>query len=82
MNAALGRALSGTRAGLLGLLAGTLNGLIAIGGGIVITPTLVVFGRTSPEVAVGTSLTAVVVLSSSAFLMHASIGGLGKRQPL
>ncbi len=72
-----GRALSGARAGLLGFLAGTLNGLIAIGGGIIMTPGLVVHGRTSPEVAVGTSLAAVVVLSSTAFLMHASFAGLG-----
>ncbi len=72
-----GRVLSGARAGLLGFLAGTLNGLIAIGGGIIMTPGLVVYGRTSPEVAVGTSLAAVVVLSSTAFLMHASFTGLG-----
>lgn len=71
------RALSDARASVLGFAAGTLNGLIAIGGGIVITPGLVVYGRASPEVAVGTSLAAVAVLSSVAFLMHASFGGLG-----
>lgn len=71
------RALSGVRASVLGFFAGTLNGLIAIGGGIVITPGLVVYGRASPEIAVGTSLASVVVLSAVAFLMHASFGGLG-----
>jgi len=69
--------LSGARAGLLGFAAGTLNGLLAIGGGIVMVPGLVVYGRASPEVAVGTSLAAVVVLSSAAFLLHASFGGIG-----
>ncbi len=69
--------LSSARAGLLGFAAGTLNGLLAIGGGIVMVPGLVVYGRASPEVAVGTSLAAVVVLSSAAFLMHASFGGIG-----
>lgn len=71
------RALSDVRASVLGFAAGILNGLIALGGGIVITPGLVVYGRASPEVAVGTSLAAVVVLSAVAFLMHASFGGLG-----
>jgi uncharacterized membrane protein YfcA len=65
------------RASVLGFFAGLMNGLIAIGGGIIITPGLIVYGRASPEVAVGTSLAAVVVLSSAAFLMHASFGGLG-----
>lgn len=75
------RALSDVRANVLGFAAGALNGLIALGGGIVITPGLVVYGRASPEVAVGTSLAAVVVLSSVAFLMHASFGGLGLGVP-
>lgn len=71
------RVLSGPRAALLGFVAGILNGLIGVGGGIVMTPGLVVYGRNSPEVAVGTSLAAIVVLSSAAFLMHASLTGLG-----
>lgn len=68
--------LSALRSSMLGFVAGALNGLIAIGGGIVMTPGLVVYARASPEVAVGTSLAAVVVLSSIAFLMHASFAGL------
>jgi uncharacterized membrane protein YfcA len=71
------RALTGARASLLGFLAGALNGLIAIGGGIVITPGLIVYARAAPQVAVGSSLAAVVVLSSVAFLVHASFAGLG-----
>jgi len=69
--------LSGPRAALIGFVAGTLNGLIGIGGGIVMVPGLVVYGRACPEVAVGTSLAAVVVLSFAAFVTHASFGGLG-----
>lgn len=71
------RELSRARASSIGFLAGTLNGLIAIGGGIVMVPALIVYGRAAPEVAVGTSLAAVVVLSSVAFLMHASFAGVG-----
>lgn len=76
MSAAAEGSLSTVRACVLGFLAGALNGLIAIGGGIVMTPGLVVYARASPEVAVGTSLASVVVLSSVAFLMHASVAGL------
>lgn len=71
------RALTDIRASVLGFSAGIMNGLIAIGGGIIITPGLIVYGRASPEVAVGTSLAAVVVLSAAAFLLHVSFGGLG-----
>ena len=50
-------------AALFGFFAGLMNGLIALGGGIFITPMLIVHRKTTPEVAVGTSLAAVVVLS-------------------
>lgn len=65
------------RVTFIGLLAGLLNGLIAIGGGIIIVPGLIAHRNASPQVAVGTSLAAVVVLSSIAFLLHASFTGLG-----
>jgi uncharacterized membrane protein YfcA len=71
------RRLSTGRVTFMGLSAGVLNGLIGIGGGIVIVPGLVVHRGASPEVAVGTSLAAVVVLSSIAFMLHASFTGLG-----
>ena len=71
------RNLSTGRVTFLGLSAGVLNGLIGIGGGIVIVPGLVVHRGASPQVAVGTSLAAVVVLSSMAFMLHASFTGLG-----
>jgi hypothetical protein len=62
---------------LIGFTAGVLNGLIGIGGGIVIVPGLIFHRGASPQVAVGTSLAAVVVLSSVAFLLHASLTGFG-----
>ena len=63
------------RAAGLGLLAGLLNGLIALGGGVLITPLLVVAG-VSPQVAVGTSLAAVTILSSVGFSAHLLFGGI------
>lgn len=63
------------RAAGLGLLAGILNGLIALGGGVLITPLLVVAG-VSPQVAVGTSLAAVTMLSSIGFAAHLLLGGI------
>jgi len=71
------RRLSTGRVIFIGFAAGVLNGLIAIGGGIVIVPGLIAHARASPGVAVGTSLATVVVLSSIAFLLHASFTGLG-----
>ena len=61
---------------LIGLLAGLLNGLIALGGGIIVTPMLVTQRGASPQVAVGTSLAVVVVLSTFGFLAHSLFGGL------
>ncbi|MEM7407838.1 MAG: sulfite exporter TauE/SafE family protein [Pseudomonadota bacterium] len=63
------------RAAGLGLLAGLLNGLVALGGGVLITPVLVARGIT-PEVAVGTSLAVVTLLSSVGFVAHSLFGGL------
>ena len=57
-------------------MAGLLNGLVALGGGIIVTPMLVASGRASPMVAVGTSLTVVVVLSSVSFLVHSAFATL------
>lgn len=71
------RQLSTGRVTFMGFAAGVLNGLIGIGGGIVIVPGLIAHRGASPEVAVGTSLAAVVILSSIAFLLHASFTGLG-----
>ena len=60
----------------LGALAGLLNGLIALGGGILVTPFLVGHRGLPPQVAVGTSLAVVVLLSTIAFAAHAAQGNL------
>jgi len=70
-----GARVSRLRVAGLGLLAGGLNGLIALGGGVLITPLLVVAG-VSPQVAVGTSLTAVMMLSCIGFTAHLLLGGM------
>jgi hypothetical protein len=61
-----------TAISFIGLIAGLLNGLIAIGGGIVIVPGMIRYRQASPQVAVGTSLAAIIVLSSVAFVAHFS----------
>lgn len=58
-----------------GFIAGVLNGLIGIGGGIVIVPAMIRRGST-PQQAVGTSLATVVVLSGMAFFLHAWFTGM------
>ncbi len=68
---------SASRAGFIGYVAGVLNGLIGIGGGIVIVPALILYRGASPQVAVGSSLAAMVLLSSAAFLVHVWLTGLG-----
>ena len=60
----------------VGATAGLLNGLIALGGGILVTPFLVAYRRLSPQVAVGTSLVVVVLLSTIGFIAHAFHGNL------
>ena len=67
--------ISRLRAAGLGLLAGVMNGLIALGGGVLITPLLVVAGI-NPQIAVGTSLAAVTMLSCIGFTAHFLLGGI------
>lgn len=57
----------------LGFLVGILNGLIAFGGGALITPILV-FAGFSPQVAVGTSLAAVTMVSGIGLATHLLLG--------
>ncbi len=63
------------RATALGLLAGLMNGLIALGGGVLITPLLLIAG-VNPQVAVGTSLAAVTMLSCIGLTIHSLLGGI------
>jgi len=67
--------ISRLRAAGLGLLAGVMNGLIALGGGVLITPVLVIAG-VNPLIAVGTSLAAVTMLSCIGFAAHLLVGGI------
>ncbi len=67
--------ISRLRAAGLGLLAGVMNGLIALGGGVLITPLLVVAG-VNPQIAVGTSLAAVTMLSCIGFTAYFLLGGI------
>ncbi|MBT6278278.1 MAG: sulfite exporter TauE/SafE family protein [Chromatiales bacterium] len=60
----------------IGLLAGVLNGLIALGGGIIVTPLLMTRHGAAPQVAVATSLAVVTVLSTIGFTAHLAMGGL------
>lgn len=60
----------------IGATAGLLNGLIAIGGGILVTPFLVAYRRLPLQVAVGTSLVMVVLLSTIGLIGHAIRGNL------
>ena len=46
---------------LIGLAAGLLSGLFGIGGGILIIPALLFFGRMEPATATGTSLGALLL---------------------
>ena len=61
---------------LIGFSAGILNGLMGIGGGIVIVPGVIFLLKASARVAVSTSLGTVLVLAWVAFLAHVAISGL------
>lgn len=60
---------------LIGLAAGLLNGLIGIGGGIVIVPGLILRRKLDVRTAVSTSLGAIFVLSIVSFSLHVSVTG-------
>jgi hypothetical protein len=60
---------------LIGFVAGLLNGLIGIGGGIVIVPGLILRRKLNVRTAVSTSLGAVMVLSFVSFWGHVTFSG-------
>jgi len=70
LSLSLNHALATSRVSLVGFAAGILNGLIGIGGGVVIVPALIVHRQATPQQAVGSSLTAMVVFSTLAFALH------------
>jgi hypothetical protein len=59
---------------LVGVLAGVTSGLFGVGGGIVIVPALVMLAKFPHKLAVGTSLTAIVPISSAAVIGYATGG--------
>ncbi|MBI3992528.1 MAG: sulfite exporter TauE/SafE family protein [Candidatus Lambdaproteobacteria bacterium] len=61
---------------LVGLGAGLVNGLVGIGGGLIIVPGLMFVGRLSPREAVSTSLGAVMLLSLMALSLNLAMIGL------
>ena len=60
---------------LIGFGAGLLNGLIGIGGGIVIVPGLILRRKLNVRTAVSTSLGAVMALSCVSFWVHIAFSG-------
>lgn len=63
------------RLALIGLGAGLLNGLLSIGGGILIVPGLIFLRKVNARVAVSTSLGTVLLMSVVALAAHVAISG-------
>jgi len=61
---------------LIGLLGGLLSGLLGIGGGLVISPLLLLFGILRPAQVAGTTLAVVLVTSTVGSGAYASLGYL------
>ncbi len=60
----------------LGFGVGVLNGLLGVGGGILLVPGMIFLRNASAQVAVATSLGTVLCLSSLALVVHLYISGL------
>jgi uncharacterized membrane protein YfcA len=59
--------------GLEGVIVGILTGLVGVGGGFLIVPALVVFGKLPMRMAVGTSLAVIAMKSFSGFYKYLDI---------
>lgn len=59
---------------ILGLIAGLLGGGFGIGGGALMVPVMILFFKVPVHQAIGTSLTAIVLISLSGALRHLSLG--------
>ena len=66
----------------LGLLAGTLGGMLGIGGGVVLVPALVLAFGYATHVAVGTSLAVIVPIALVGALTHHAQGALSPHTAL
>ena len=60
----------------LGFAVGLLNGLLGIGGGILLVPGLIFLRQATPREAVSTSLGAVFFISAAALAVHLAVSGL------
>ena len=56
-----------------GILVGIITGLVGVGGGFLIVPALVIFGRLPMRVAIGTSLTVIAMNSFSGFYKYLDV---------
>lgn len=59
---------------ITGFVAGVFSGLLGIGGGFLITPTLIVGVMLSPKTAVGTSLFMILLTATAGSITHAMLG--------
>lgn len=66
----------------LGLTAGTLGGLLGVGGGIIIVPALIYLLKLPTHVAVGTSLAVIIPTAISGSFTHFTKGNVDLRAAL
>lgn len=59
--------------GIEGIAVGTMTGLVGVGGGFLIVPALIAFGKLPMRVAIGTSLTLIALQSCSGFFKYLHI---------
>ena len=69
------RAMVSARVIPIGFGAGLINGLLGLGGGILIVPGMIFFRGVNARIAVSTSLAAVLLLSLVALLLHLAVSG-------
>ncbi len=60
----------------IGLVAGTLGGLLGVGGGIVMVPAFLRFLGLPAQTAIGTSMVAIIFVSVSASIRHYQLGNV------
>lgn len=65
--------------GALGLIVGTVAALFGVGGGILMVPIGITIFQRTPQVAVGTSLAAIVLISLASAAKHFSLGNVDLR---
>ena len=61
---------------LLGLAAGILGGAFGIGGGALMVPTMIIFMKVDPHVAIGTSLAVIIPIAASGAWRHFTLSNV------